>query len=140
MENRGRISATLTNKQSLGGKVKLKMLKGEEGFSPTISTTSTSKGTTVTVTDAEGDHSFIVLNGENGDEGKALNAAKADYFSRLSAIYTGSETRVMATITLTRADGRQIMRESIGTFPDMTPVSEPEPEIPEEEVPTEEQL
>lgn len=70
----------------------------------------------------------------NGDEGKALNAAKADYFSRLSAIYTGSETRVMATITLTRADGRQIMRESIGAFPDMTPV--PEPEIPESEVPT----
>lgn len=69
MENRGRISATLTNKQSLGGKVKLKMLKGEDGFSPTISTTSTSKGTTVTVTDAEGDHSFIVLNGENGDPG-----------------------------------------------------------------------
>lgn len=68
----------------------------------------------------------------NGDEGKALNAAKSDYFSRLSAIYTGSETRVMATITLTRADGRQIMRESIGAFPDMTPV--PEPEIPESEV------
>lgn len=61
----------------------------------------------------------------NGSEEKALNAAKAEYFSRLSAIYTGSSARVMATVTLTRADGRQIMRESIGAFPDMTP---PEPE------------
>ena len=67
----------------------------------------------------------------NGDETLALNAAKSEYFSRLSAIYTGSPTRVMATVTLTRADGRQIMRESIGTFPDMTP--EPEPEVEVEE-------
>jgi hypothetical protein len=57
----------------------------------------------------------------NGDEGAALNAAKSEYFARLSALYVGSPTRVMATVTLTRADGRQIMRESIGAFPDMTP-------------------
>lgn len=63
----------------------------------------------------------------NGDEGLALNAAKSEYFSRLSALYVGSPTRVMATVTLTRADGRQIMRESIGAFPDMTP--EPESEV-----------
>ncbi len=56
----------------------------------------------------------------NGDEAAALNAAKSEYFARLSAIYAGSASRVMATVTLTRADGRQIMRESIGTFPDMT--------------------
>lgn len=67
----------------------------------------------------------------NGDEEKALNAAKSEYFSRLSAIYAGSASRVMATVTLTRADGRQIMRESIGAFPDMTPAPEPELE-PEE--------
>lgn len=66
----------------------------------------------------------------NGDEGKALNAAKSEYFSRLSAIYVGSPTRVMATVTLERADGRQIMRECIGAFPDMTPT--PEPTEPEE--------
>lgn len=63
----------------------------------------------------------------NGDEAKALNAAKSEYFSRLSALYVGSETRVMSTVTLTRADGRQIMRESMGAMPDMTP--EPEPEV-----------
>lgn len=64
----------------------------------------------------------------NGNEEKALNAAKSEYFSRLSAMYVGSATRVMATVTLERADGRQIMRESLGTFPDMTP----EPTEPEE--------
>ena len=63
------------------------------------------------------------------DEGAALNAAKGEYFSRLSAIYTGSPTRVMATVTLERADGRQILRESIGGFPDMIPEPEPEDEI-----------
>lgn len=69
----------------------------------------------------------------NGSEEKALNAAKAEYFSRLSAFYTGSATRVMATVTLERADGRQIMRESIGAFPDMTPPEPtPEPEEAEE--------
>ena len=64
----------------------------------------------------------------NGNEEKALNAAKSEYFSRLSAMYVGSPTRAMATVTLERADGRTIMRECIGAFPDMTP----EPTEPEE--------
>ena len=72
----------------------------------------------------------------NGDEVKALYAAKSEYFSRLSSNYSGSASRVMATVTLTRADGGQIIAESIGGLPDMTPVPEPTPE-PEEE-PTEE--
>ena len=64
----------------------------------------------------------------NGDEALALNAAKSEYFSRLSAFYTGSASRVAWAVTLERADGRQIMRESVGSFPDMTP--QPEPEEP----------
>ena len=65
----------------------------------------------------------------NGDEALALNAAKSEYYSRLSSFYIGSATRVMATVTLTRADGRQIMRDSLGAMPDMTPPApEPEPE------------
>lgn len=68
----------------------------------------------------------------NGDEGAALNAAKSEYFSRLSSIYIGSPTRVMATVTLSRADGKLVMRETIGAFPDMTPQPEPEPEPNEE--------
>ena len=62
----------------------------------------------------------------NGNEKKALNSAKSEYFARLSAMYVGSPTRVMATVTLERADGRTIMRECIGAFPDMTPTPEPE--------------
>ena len=62
----------------------------------------------------------------NGDAEAALRAAKAEYFSRLSANYSGSASRVMATVTLEMANGRTVMSESIGQFPDMTP--EPEPE------------
>ena len=57
----------------------------------------------------------------NGDTDKALAAAKAEYYDRLGKMYAGSETRVMATVTLTQADGRTHMHESIGAFPDMTP-------------------
>lgn len=60
----------------------------------------------------------------NGDSDAALRAAKAEYFSRLSANYAGSASRVMATVTLETAQGRTIMSECIGAFPDMTP--EPE--------------
>ena len=56
----------------------------------------------------------------NGDSDAALRAAKAEYFSRLSANYVGSAARVMATVTLETAQGRTIMSESIGAFPDMT--------------------
>ena len=64
----------------------------------------------------------------NGDSDAALRAAKAEYFSRLSANYAGSAARVMAIVTLEQADGRQIMRDCIGNFPDMTPTPAPEPE------------
>lgn len=59
----------------------------------------------------------------NGDEERALQIAKSEYFSRLSAMYSANN-RAMAVVTLERADGRQIMRESIGAFPDMTPIEE----------------
>lgn len=68
----------------------------------------------------------------NGDSDAALKAAKAEYFSRLSANYAGSASRVMATVTLETAQGRTIMSECIGAFPDMTPEPQPEPEEPEQ--------
>lgn len=69
----------------------------------------------------------------NGDETKAFNMARADYLSRIAAILSADNpTRAMATVTLTRADGRQIYYECIGSMPDMTP-PEPEPEEPVEE-------
>ncbi len=70
----------------------------------------------------------------NGDEARALEVAQAEFYSRVSAfLAANSPTRVMWTVTLTRADGRQIMRESRGAFPDMTPQPEPEPEPQPEE-------
>ena len=68
----------------------------------------------------------------SGDTDAALRAAKAEYYSRLSANYTGSANRVMAIVTLEQADGRQIMRDSIGGFPIVEPEPEPEPEPIEE--------
>lgn len=63
----------------------------------------------------------------NGDEARALDVAKAEFYSRVSA-FLSANNRAMWTVTLTRADGRQIMRESVGAFPDMTPQPEPESE------------
>lgn len=58
--------------------------------------------------------------------------AKSAYLAQLSTNYANANpTRVMMVVTLERADGRQIMRECIGAFPDMTPTTEPTPE-PEE--------
>ena len=62
----------------------------------------------------------------NGDSDAALRAAKVEYYGRLSANYGGSANRVMATVTLETAQGRTVLQESIGAFPDMTPVPEPE--------------
>lgn len=67
----------------------------------------------------------------NGDEARALEVAQAEFYSRVSA-FLSANNRAMWTVTLTRADGRQIMRESRGAFPDMTP-PQPEPE-PESEI------
>lgn len=64
----------------------------------------------------------------NGDESRALEVAQAEFYSRVSA-FLSAANRAMWTVTLTRADGRQIMRESRGAFPDMTPPTpEPTPE------------
>ena len=57
----------------------------------------------------------------NGNSDAALRAAKAEYYDRLSKNYSGSETRVMSTVTLETAQGRTILSECIGEFPDMTP-------------------
>ena len=65
-------------------------------------------------------------NSYDSSEEKALNAAKSVYFSQLSTFYVGSAARTMWTVTLERADGRQVMRESAGAFPDVAPTPEEE--------------
>ena len=64
----------------------------------------------------------------NGDEARALEVAQAEFYSRVSA-FLSANNRAMWTVTLTRTDGRQIMRESSGAMPDMTPAPEPETEV-----------
>lgn len=73
----------------------------------------------------------------DGNIEKALNAAKSAYYTRLAANYAGSDTRVMFVVTLEQADGRQIMRDSVGAFPVVIPEPTPEPEPDEEPVESE---
>ena len=61
----------------------------------------------------------------NGDIEYAMKAAKAVYFKKLGQNYEDTNpNRVMTTVTLEMANGQQILRESIGAFPDMTPEAE----------------
>lgn len=64
----------------------------------------------------------------NGNEELALIVAKADFADVVKQLSL-AHNRAMWTVTLERADGRQIMRESYGGMPDMTPAPEPEPEV-----------
>lgn len=76
-----------------------------------------------------------VFDSGTGEESDALKAAKAAYYAQLSTNYGNSNpARVMMTVTLEQADGRQYLRESIGGFPEVSPEPspEPEPEEPEE--------
>ena len=41
---------------------------GADGFSPTVATTPIEGGTRVTITDADGEHTFDIMNGRNGGE------------------------------------------------------------------------
>lgn len=61
----------------------------------------------------------------DGDAEKALRVAKSVFHDQQSK-FEASDTRAMWAVTLTRADGRQVMFENWGAFPDVTP--EPEPE------------
>lgn len=103
--------------------------------------------TQVVVSDSNPQGIFSVISGFpktydsmsfNDDAEAALRAAKSEYYSRLSANYAGSANRVMATVTLSQANGQLVMRDSTGAFPVVapTPIEPEEPEEPVEE-PTE---
>lgn len=67
--------------------------------------------------------------GEGRDIEQTMKKAKSAYYAQLSANYANANpNRVMTTVTLETANGQQILRECIGSFPDMTP----EPTEPEE--------
>jgi hypothetical protein len=66
----------------------------------------------------------------DGDVDKAARMARAEFFGQQSALLK-SDTRAMWTVTLERADGKQILPPATwGSFPDMTP--EPQPVEPVE--------
>ena len=59
--------------------------------------------------------------GEGGDIEATMKTAKSAYFAQLSANYGNTNpNRVMTTVTLETATGRQILHESIGGFPTNT--------------------
>ena len=83
---------------------------------------------------------FSVMNGFpknfdsiSSDEETALKAAKSAYFDQVGKNYGDTNpNRVMMTVTLETSDGRQVLRDSFGTFP-IVPEPEPEPEEEESE-------
>ena len=92
--------------------------------------------TQVVVSESHPEGLFSVMSGypksfdSNSYEGNidlASRAAKAEYYSRLSANYAGSANRVMTTVTLTNAKGELLERNSIGEFPTQEPEEEVEP-------------
>lgn len=107
----------------------------------------TVNATQVVTSDSHPEGLFSVISGYpknydsesyNGDTEAALKAAKSEYYSRLSANYAGSTSRVMATVTLEQANGQLVMRDSMGAFPVVTPAA---PEVePEEEPASEEEV
>ena len=84
---------------------------------------------------------YSVMNGypkqfdsNSSTEEAALKAAKSAYFDQVGKNYGDTNpNRVMMTVTLEMADGRQIMRDSFGAFPVVQPEPEPEPEEEPEE-------
>ena len=63
----------------------LKGASGENGVSPTITTSKSGKVTSVTVTDADGEHSFEVLDGADGSALPAVTAADNGKFLRVAS-------------------------------------------------------
>lgn len=74
--------------------------------------------------------------GEGGDIEQTMKTAKSTYYAQLSTNYANTNpARVMTTVTLEMANGQQILRECIGSFPIVE--STPEPESTPEEEPIE---
>ena len=68
----------------------------------------------------------------NGNPDTALVVAQAEFAKAVKDLTVANNpTRVMWSVTLSRADGVLVERKSFGAFPDMTPEPAPEP-TPEE--------
>lgn len=74
---------------------------GADGFSPTVSVTEITGGHQLTVTDAEGDHTFSVMDGADGAAGQDGQDGQDGFSPRATVTKSGST----ATITITDATG-----------------------------------
>lgn len=56
----------------------------------------------------------------DGDPDKAYRIAKSDYCGQM-CYFLSSDSRAMWTVTLDRVDGKRMLSDCYGSFPDMTP-------------------
>lgn len=66
-------------------------IKGDDGFAPKVTTTAIQGGTHVTITDADGDHEFDVMNGTGGE---AVLSATLTASKTVGGINSGKEYAV----------------------------------------------
>lgn len=78
---------------------------GEPGFSPTVQITEVEGGTQVTITDANGPHTFTVLNGTNGADGTDGAAAG---FGTPTATVDGNVGTPSVTVTASGPDTAKV--------------------------------
>lgn len=81
---------------------------GANGVSPTITTSKSGKVTTVTVTDATGEHSFEILDGEDGGVGSGgdMTAAVYDPQGKAQDIFAYADEKAGAAMDAAIAAGR----------------------------------
>ena len=70
----------------------------------------------------------------NGNGEIALIAGRAEFWKAVKTLRTANnQSRVMWTVKLEQANGREIDRQTFGAFPDITPAQEPTPNTEPEE-------
>lgn len=83
------------------------MLKGEDGFSPTVEVIETENGNLITITDKEGANTFVVKNGKDGAQG--LNGEKGEQgvgISNIQQTITSTSSQGVNAITITLSNGK----------------------------------
>lgn len=80
---------------------------GADGVSPTVSTSAITGGTAVVITDAQGPHTFNVMNGINGQDG-APGADGSDGSDGFSPVVTTSSITGGTEVTITDAIGPHV--------------------------------
>lgn len=85
----GTISWTRTSSTTKPADQNIKGEDGEDGYSPTVTITPITGGNRVTITDADGDHTFDVMNGSGG--GDAVLTAALTTSKTVGGISSGKQ-------------------------------------------------